>query len=687
VRAFAILGVMAYHLGLGWASGGYLGVDLFFVLSGFLITSLLLEEHCVSGGIRLGAFWGRRARRLLPALFLLLVAVALYAVVNGRFSSPGAGGAAIDLNGLRGDALATLLYVANWHAIFSHQSYFAQFSTPSPLQHTWSLAIEEQFYLVWPLALFGLLRWSPKHWRKAGFIVCILGAVASAVAMAVLYHPGGDPSRIYYGTDTRAFDLLAGATVAFLAAGRPQPRARVRSWLHVASLPAVVALMVFWVVAGTKSEIPRSGMFLGGFLVCALLAAVVIADVRQLDQGPLARLLSLRPLRWIGMISYGLYLWHWPIYVYLNQARTGLSGAALDAARIALTFAVATASYYVLELPVRRGRFAGFTPRVVLPSGAVLTVLIVLAGTTTSIAEPALAAPVRVWVGGLDPGRGANVVGAGGFGSEVPIALPPGLVIDSTHRLRVLAFGDSIMTLAENGLQAALGSTRDATVVPGAVPGWVLDPSDMSSLMKNVRRWHPQVLVGTWSWDSANAKNDPAGYQATLDAAVRRMLSPGDGVLGVVFLQMPALGPVPGYLAYTPSEEQSAEERVAGVPAWNAAVQEAAQRFPGKVMYLPVASSLELDGGYTNWLPPHGVASAPRGHWVRVRTTDDVHLCPAGISRYAAPILQDLTTIFHLTPSSVPWWREARISQNFYESAQSIAESCPDDHPPKSLGT
>jgi len=686
VRAFAILGVMAYHLGFGWASGGYLGVDLFFVLSGFLITSLLLEEHCVSGAIRLGAFWGRRARRLLPALFLLLMAVALYAVVNGRFSSPGAGGAAIDLGGLRGDALATLLYVANWHAIFSHQSYFAQFSTPSPLQHTWSLAIEEQFYLVWPLVVVGLLRWSPKRWRKAGVMLCVLGAVASAVAMAVLYHPGGDPSRVYYGTDTRAFDLLAGATVAFLTAGRMQPQARVRSWLHAASLPAAMVLMVFWVLAGTQSEIPKSGMFMGGFLVCALLAAIVIADVRQLHQGPLARLLSVRPLRWIGMISYGLYLWHWPIYVYLNQARTGLSGAALDVARMACTFAVATASYYLLEMPIRRGKFVGMTPRMVLRSGAVLTVLIVLAGTTPSIAEPALAAPVRVWVGGLDPGTGANVVGAG-VGGEAPIALPPGLVIDSTHRLRVMAFGDSIMTLAENGLQAALGSTRDATVFPGALPGWVLAPSDMASLMKNVRRWHPQVLVGTWSWDSATAQSDPSGYQVTLDAAVRQMLTPGDGVLGVVFLQMPALGPVPGYLADTPSEEQGAKQRVAGVPAWNEAVQEAALRFPGKVMYLPVASSLELDGGYTNWLPPHDVWSAPRGHWVRVRTTDDVHLCPAGITRYAAPILQDFDGIFHLTPSSIPWWREPRISQNFYESAQSIAESCPDDHPPKSYGT
>ena len=156
LRGVAVIGVVAYHLQLGWAKGGYLGVDLFFVLSGFLITTLLLEEWAGNGRINLAAFWGRRARRLLPALFLVVVALALYLVVNGLWGGPGANGL-VDLSGLRGDAISTLLYVNNWHSIFAHQSYFAQFSTPSPLQHTWSLAIEEQFYLVWPLVLLVLL--------------------------------------------------------------------------------------------------------------------------------------------------------------------------------------------------------------------------------------------------------------------------------------------------------------------------------------------------------------------------------------------------------------------------------------------------------------------------------------------------------------------------------------------------
>ena len=224
LRAVAVIGVVAYHLQLGWASGGYLGVDLFFVLSGFLITTLLLEEWADAGRISLAAFWGRRARRLLPALFLVVAALGLYLIANAVWGGPGANGL-VDLTGLRGDAISTLLYVNNWHSIFAHQSYFAQFSTPSPLQHTWSLAIEEQFYLVWPLVLLLLLRVARRGWRRAGMVLTVTLGVLSSVLMAVLFHPGADPTRVYFGTDTRLFDLMAGATIAFAAAARPQPNA------------------------------------------------------------------------------------------------------------------------------------------------------------------------------------------------------------------------------------------------------------------------------------------------------------------------------------------------------------------------------------------------------------------------------------------------------------------------------
>ena len=294
LRALAVVGVVAYHLGWGWASGGYLGVDLFFVLSGFLITSLLLEERVRNGALDLARFWARRAKRLLPALFLVVAALGLYLILNGRFGGAGANGS-VELSNLRGDALATLLYVGNWHAIYADQSYFTQFSAPSPLAHTWSLAIEEQFYLLWPPVLLVLFALAGRAWRRVGLLIAVAGALGSAALMALLYHPGVDPTRIYYGTDTRLFDLMAGAALAFVVAARPQPGPRSVRTLHLVGPLAAVALAVFWATAGTPSGLPRGFMFEGGFLLCAVLAALVLADARLLEPGPMARALSLAP--------------------------------------------------------------------------------------------------------------------------------------------------------------------------------------------------------------------------------------------------------------------------------------------------------------------------------------------------------------------------------------------------------
>ncbi len=398
VRALAIAGVLAYHLGYGWAAGGYLGVDLFFVLSGFLITSLLVEEWVLHGHIALAKFWARRARRLLPALIGMLVVLVAWVAISQR-TSIDAGGTFIDLSTLRGDALATLFYVANWHEIFAHQSYFAQFAAPSPLEHTWSLAIEEQFYLLWPLVLLAVLGWrrhvrrrragavttggndqpfaagSAAHsarsagaqvggdrggllqqgpdgairpgtetWRRKGLMVTVGGALLSASWMAYLYHEGAGVNRVYLGTDTRAFELLAGATVAMLVAARPEPSRRTSRILHVASLAALAWLMYAWVSAGG----PPPWLFEGGLAACAAGAAVLIADVRLASVGPLGAVLSVRPVRWVGKISYGLYLWHWPVFVFMTTESTGLSGIALSVSRLATTFAIATASFYLL---------------------------------------------------------------------------------------------------------------------------------------------------------------------------------------------------------------------------------------------------------------------------------------------------------------------------------------------------
>src|SRR5215212_4247115 len=207
LRALAVIAVLFYHAELAWIPGGFLGVEVFFVISGYLISALLLAEWRQKGTINLKDFWLRRARRLLPALYVLLVVTLTYAVVF----LPG------EVAGLRAEVLAAVGYVTNWYLIFGQQSYFESVGRPSVLQHLWSLAVEEQFYLIWPIVLAVGLGWGTV-WRRQRLVlmVALVGAASSAVMMALMYTPGVDPSRIYFGTDTRATGLLCGAALAFL---------------------------------------------------------------------------------------------------------------------------------------------------------------------------------------------------------------------------------------------------------------------------------------------------------------------------------------------------------------------------------------------------------------------------------------------------------------------------------------
>ncbi len=545
LRGVAVLGVVAYHLQLGWASGGYLGVDLFFVLSGFLITSLLLEEWAGSGRINLAAFWGRRAKRLLPALFLVVAALGLYLILNAILGGPGANGL-IDLSGLRGDAIWTLLYANNWHLIYAHQSYFAQFSSPSPLQHTWSLAIEEQFYLVWPLVLLLLLRFARRGWRIAGAVLTVSLGVLSSILMAVLFQPGVDPSRIYYGTDTRLFDLMAGATLAFLAASRRQPNARARRTLHVIAPSAAAVLAVFWVTAGTAGGLPTTFMFEGGFLLCAALAALVIADARLTEPGGFSRALAWPPLHFIGTISYGIYLWHWPVIVYLNGARTDLPTLPLDVVRIAVTLAVATASYYMVERPIRMVKSGGLVRWWIAPLAGVLSAVLIVVATIPAVADPANV----VGTTHLGSVKNQAVPGSGGYEHQVPIRLATQPT--PSHPLRVMILGDSVMHDASYGITAALQATGDAVVSTRTIDGFgLLNASDWRTSIPNIiAQSRAQLVVASWSWDeygpeTPNALHQPAAYTRLLQSAVATMLTPGNGVEGVIFTQFPESGIIP----------------------------------------------------------------------------------------------------------------------------------------------
>ena len=682
LRAVAVIGVVAYHLQLGWASGGYLGVDLFFVLSGFLITTLLLEEWAGAGRISLAAFWGRRARRLLPALFLVVGALGLYLIANAVWGGPGANGL-IDLSGLRGDAISTLLYVNNWHSIFAHQSYFAQFSTPSPLQHTWSLAIEEQFYLVWPLVLLLLLRVARRGWRRAGMILTVTLGVLSSVLMAVLFHPGADPTRVYFGTDTRLFDLMAGATIAFTAASRPQPRLQARRTLHVVAPLAAVALAVFWVRAGTPGGLPTNFMFEGGFLLCAALAGIVVADARLTQPGAFSRALAWRPLHFIGTISYGIYLWHWPVIVYLNGARTGLSAWPLDLLRIAVTLAVSTASYYLVERPIRLAHARGWVRWWAAPVAGVLTAVLIVVATIPAVADPAQVVGTTHLPVAAAGRSGSTVPGAGGYAGQKPIRLTPAPTV--ADPLRVMILGDSVMHDASYGITAALQSTGEATVSTRTIDGFGLTTATSwpTSIPNLIRQTGAQLIVASWSWDqygptTPNALHQPAQYTRLLRRAVATMLTPGNGVEGVIFTQFPESG----VLAASNPADQAAynKERWDGVIAWNDIAEKMTAYFPGRVMYFPLASSVMLDGTkYSAWLPPEGDPHAPSDQWIRVRKLDNVHLCPEGSARYADALLTDMTSVFGLATAAGDWSQGSWTSDPNFNNPPG---ACPDDHPP-----
>ncbi|WP_338747782.1 acyltransferase family protein [Janibacter alittae] len=354
LRAFAVLSVITFHLLPATLPGGWFGVDVFFVISGFLITALLLAEYRRERGrINLVGFWFARARRLLPALFVVLAAVlvgATFLTVSGRTGH------------VAGDVLATLGYLANWRFVLGDEAYFGQVASPSPLRHAWSLAVEEQFYIVYPVILIGLLALL----RRRATLVAVLAliSVASAVLMASLHHPGLDPSRVYYGTDTRAHQLLVGAAVAALISGGPGAidRDRIRildTWCRRLALPALlVVLSAFWWAGPAQSAIFEGWAVPLSLTICVVLVAAS-SPAASLSQ----RLLSWEPLRRIGVVSYGLYLWHWPLIVFLNDQVLPIPTAARVVVQAGLTALLAWLSYRYVERPVRREGIRALVPR------------------------------------------------------------------------------------------------------------------------------------------------------------------------------------------------------------------------------------------------------------------------------------------------------------------------------------
>jgi peptidoglycan/LPS O-acetylase OafA/YrhL len=636
IRAVAIVAVIAYHL--GDLPGGWIGVDIFFVLSGYLITTILLADR--DPRVRLKRFWGRRARRLLPAVLTLLIVLSVYAWASGPGLVPAQ---------MRSPALATLLYVPNWQQISAGHSYFAQYTAASPLQHTWSLAVEEQYYLLWPLLLGGLIYVTRTRWPRRGLIVCTMSlAVVSAVWMSISAHVFG-PDRAYLGTDTRAWELLLGGAAAMLwPLGATEMSSRTWSWLVAAGAAGVV-------VGASAAGGPPGWVWDGGLVAIAVCAGLLVVGSVRAPGSPIAVFLSVGPMRWLGRISYSLYLWHWPVIVLMSGDNTGLSGLPLLGARLAAMLAVSCVSYYLVERPLRLADWGALSRPCRMPTasfasvGILAAAVLILGGTVTRSRAPSGLVAI--------PSSSAARMSEEMDGLDVEAASPG-------HPYRVWILGDSVMADASPGITAALRATGDVSIVANtAFPGWGLSTNRAwPQVFKQViADDHPQIVMGTWSWDDDEAAQSPKLYLQGLEAAMRALLTPGDGVEAVVLLQFPQTGP-PANTTGSPASIATWAKRTLTQDAWDQDAREATMAFPGHAIYVTTSDLFAPDGRFYTWLRTTG------GTWIRARKMDNTHFCPFGAAEFGALIVDDFTAKLRLPQMRQGWefgaWtRDPRFNQ------------------------
>jgi peptidoglycan/LPS O-acetylase OafA/YrhL len=598
LRALSIIAVLLYHGGVSWARGGFLGVEAFFVLSGFLITSLLIAEWHTSSRVRLRPFWARRARRLLPALVALVCVVGVYYTLAGPLH---------EIPGLEGNGLATLLYVANWHQIATGSSYFAATGPTSPLQHTWSLAIEEQFYVLWPLILVGMFWLTGRRdfgvRRSLGTLLALtIGATAaSAIDTVILYGGGTGLDRVYYGTDTRATGLLVGASlaIALTIARRGERRSPAR--LRTIAVGAGGAAALGAVLVGMREATGQSTwLFPWGLLGIDAAVALLIAAVVLAPRSAVGRLFATRPLRAIGTISYGLYLWHFPCFLWLDESNTGVAGTRLLGLRMAVTLAVALVSFFVIEQPVRRRTIPVRLLRPLVPvafAGAVAALMAAAAvdaqvpGSQLAVAPAAVThklagtdAPCRVKLGDTSGYRTVplpeNTVGGYIFHWILKGAVDwigghyPNSGRATYHTCppkRVLMIGDSIaftagVPMLENesryGVELAdaaiLGCAFGDRGVPDVNGTYkVLPPhcpDDLAVWERAARAFHAQVVVVelgyrdefNWRWHGEVVHLGEPGFDAYVQQRVDRFAQvlTSDGAR-VLFMTVPFVQPPP----------------------------------------------------------------------------------------------------------------------------------------------
>ncbi|MEY2581772.1 MAG: hypothetical protein QOE09_1621 [Ilumatobacteraceae bacterium] len=628
LRGLAVIAVLFFHDGK--LQGGFLGVDLFFALSGFLITSLLLAEVDATGRVGLVAFWGRRFRRLLPAVLLLLVVVTLITTIVASVPERAA-----TLN----DGPWAQAYVANWHAIAGHSDYWASFELPRMFGHLWSLAIEEQFYLVWPLVV-GLIAWRIRHVHRAVIIFCAVASLLSLWRMIALFNPG-DPTRVYIGTDTRASSLLLGALFATapLRAATARVSSRLGGLFSTAAAVVAVTIGLSWFLINGPSS---KWLFHGGLFAHSFLSAVIVAACAARPEAAVSRWIGWGPLRVTGVLSYSLYLWHWPVYALLTPQRAHTSGWTLFALRVAVSFAAAAGSKVLVEDPVRfRATWARGAKGVATLAGVSLAVAAfwIVAPhpetapaafsldqlSSTTVAPATSAAPTT----SVSPTSTAVPVA-----SVVSTTVPPPpttttTLLAPTHR--VLMLGDSIAFDEWPAVASAFYAGKIAIssyVSPGA--GLLDTKYDSTTFIdKSVVDFQPDLVLYQGSlWDFGTIDQQRAAYERFADVVLAQGAR-------LAFITIPPIRP----------DQQDIEE----LSTLTAVMNEVADQHPRKVM---VFNTDDI------WGPVF--IQDVNGDKVPERKPDGVHVCPSGAAMYAIWLMDELHKRFaDFVPVPAAQWATA----------------------------
>lgn len=515
LRGIAVAGVVGYHIWPGALPGGFLGVDVFFVISGYLITVGLAADLGASRARTFQRFWIRRARRILPALFVMMTVTCAAAGVLGAMSAVR----------LREQVVSGLTFATNWHQISTGESYFASL-TPPIFQHLWSLAIEEQFYLLWPLLLLVLVRLVRSD-RHRWMVVAAL-AVASIVAMAVGYSGAADPSRLYFGTDTHGFSLMLGALAALVRDSFVRS-VSIRLGEHRAAVTRVTVPLGLAVLLAAFASMNDTGAFAyrGGIAAIAAVTGLLIVVLETVDHRRVARALPLSPLVWLGERSYGLYLWHWPVVVLVAERWAATSGSGLamrGLVILAISLLLASLSWTYVEKPALRGiRLAWperpdrwLVPAMMATVVMSISLYAVVDSPTKTVAEDSIAAGedaiLRSQQTEAADIESADVVPGGVVpGDSLPQGQVPAPVKDVPLGQQITLFGDSVAVASAPALIKDLAGIS----IRAKVGAQVWDVVDQVKRLRQAGRLRKYVVIAL----GANGAAPPGTFPEIVDAA------------------------------------------------------------------------------------------------------------------------------------------------------------------------